>query len=166
MPDENKQENEYIWQKPEDTEIKQKMEDGWIKAWFAIEVLGVNKEVAENAMKTHIDNLCKQKAAVVIDRKFSEITESDFNIKGEARKGFSQTCEVTLIFRNFLSLLDMVTLFGPSAIEILGPKTKEITIEEMQNISNAISGLVHQFAAAGIGGLVIRGEKGMKSPYQ
>ena len=52
-------------------------------------------------------------------------------------------------------LLNAVMTYGPSAIEIVGPNKEEIDISEMQNVANTLAGVVHQFAAAGIGGIVI-----------
>jgi len=46
-------------------------------------------------------------------------------------------------------------LYGPSAIEVLSPPNKQVSAGEIQNIVNTLAGLLHQFAAAGAGGIVI-----------
>ncbi len=57
------------------------------------------------------------------------------------------------------TLVNVVLVYGPSAIEILGPDKKEIPLEEIQNLTNLLAGVVHQFAAAGVGGIVISPER-------
>lgn len=147
------------FKKPDPLVVKQKLKDKWLKAWFAIEVFAVNKETAEAAMREHVKNMCKSREIMVLERKFDEISEREYPVKGESKKGYSQTAEITFICKTFTDLLNMVMLYGPSAIEVLEPNAKEITIDELQNIANILSGVLHQFAAAGIGGLVIRSGK-------
>ena len=45
--------------------------------------------------------------------------------------------------------------YGPSAIEILEPKNIKLELGEAQNVLAEIANLVHRFAQAGIGGVVI-----------
>ncbi|MFH0832494.1 MAG: hypothetical protein V1900_02105 [Candidatus Aenigmatarchaeota archaeon] len=139
-------------------DIKKKRKDGWIEVSFMIEVLGVDKDVVENAMKTHIDKLSKTMYTFVYEKKFSDTNKVENPMKniGEA---YSQIAEVKLFIKDMLSLVSVVLIYGPSAIEIIGPSSKEIKIDEMQNICNVLAGLIHQYAAAGIGGVLITPDK-------
>ena len=49
--------------------------------------------------------------------------------------------------------------YGPSSVEIIGPDKKEISVAETQDIVNLLAGVVHQFAAAGVGGIIITPDK-------
>jgi hypothetical protein len=61
--------------------------------------------------------------------------------------------------KDLFSLINIVIVYGPSSVEIMGPKNKEIKVEEIQRISNVLAGIVHQFASAGIGGIIITPER-------
>lgn len=138
-------------------EINKKRKDGWIEAWFAIEVLAVKEDVAKTSLEQHIEKLSKAKDTFIYEKKFGDVKVVEKPLKN-VEKGYSQICEVRLFVKNFLAMISIVMLYGPSAIEILGPKNLELSIEEMQNITNTIAGIVHQFAAAGAGGIVITPE--------
>lgn len=135
-------------------EIKKKRKDDWIEAWFAIEALAVSEDVVKASLEKHIEKLSKAKDAFVYEKKFSDIKEVEKPLKN-VEKGFSQIVEIKLFVKNLFSMISIVMLYGPSSIEILGPKDMKISIEEMQNIVNTLAGVVHQFASAGVGGIVI-----------
>jgi hypothetical protein len=135
-------------------EIKKRKKEDWLDVWFAIEALGVNKDVVESSLKRHIEKLKNVKDAYVYETNFGEIKHVENPIK-DVKEGYSQIVEIKLLVKNLSILLSIVITYGPSAIEILGPNKKEIDISEIQNIANMLAGIVHQFAAAGIGGIVI-----------
>ncbi len=139
----------------EEYEIEEKIKEGWIKAWFAIEVMASNKELTENALKNHIEKMSRAKDLLIIDKKFLDIEKIEVKDKN-FREAYSQVAEVTFLVKDLFSLVVAVVLYGPSAIEILEPKERKIKIDEIQNISNFIAGLMHQFAQAGPGGIVIK----------
>jgi hypothetical protein len=139
-------------------EIKNKRKDNWIEAWFAIEALAVDKNVVESSLRQHMEKLSKVKDVFVYETKFSEATRVENPIKG-IKEAFSQVVEVKLFIRDLFSLINVVVVYGPSSVEIIGPDKKEIKLEETQRIANVIAGIVHQFASAGIGGIVITPKK-------
>lgn len=137
-----------------DEEIKKKRKDQWIEAWFAIEALATNKETVEGALKRHIENMEHAKDTFVYEKKFTEIKHVENPMKDVA-EGFSQVVEIKLFAKNIFTLINLVILYGPSSIEILGPNEKAVKISELQDLCNVLAGLMHQFAAAGVGGMVI-----------
>ena len=139
-------------------EIKQKKKDNWIEAWFGIEALGVNQEVVESALKKHIDKLSNSKGVFVYETKFGEIKRVEKPMKN-VEVAYSQIVEVRLFLKNLYILVNAVLLYGPSSVEILGPSSKEIKIDEIQNMANLLAALIHQFASAGVGGIIITPEK-------
>jgi hypothetical protein len=135
-------------------EIKKKRKDEWIETWFSIEAMAAKKEVVEESLNTHIEKLKKVKEAFVFEVQFSETTKVDNPMKGIV-EAYSQIVNVKLFVKNLFSLMNIVMVYGPSSIEIMGPDTKKVDMSEMQNIVNNVAGIVHQFAAAGVGGIVI-----------
>ena len=122
-----------------------------IKAWFAFEVLGTSKDSVEDAIKNHVEKLVSLPQVKEIEKSISDATEVEF----KGKPAYSVVAELTADVASFYDLLNIIMVYGPSSVEILEPDNLEISIEEMQNISNVVAGLVHQFAAAGVGGLVI-----------
>lgn len=141
-----------------ENEMKERAEEchnkGWIKAWFAIEVMARDKETAETALKDHIESMEKIKDMFIYDKKFGEVQHVE-NPMRDIAEAYSQISEITVYVKDFYSLINIIVAFGPSSIEILEPKEYKMKIDEMQSLSNVISGLLHQFASAGIGGMVI-----------
>lgn len=135
-------------------DIEKARKDGWIEAWFAIETLGASPDVVEVALKTHIEKLGREADVLIVNREFKPIEEVK-NPPKPLQRGWSQIANVTLLAKDLQALIRLVLMYGPSAIEILAPKSKQITVDEIQNIANSLAGLLHQFAAAGVGGIVI-----------
>ena len=138
--------------------IKNKKKENWIEVWFAIEALAVEKDVVESALKNHVERLSRVKEAFIYEKKFSEAKKVENPVKN-IKEGFSQVVELKLFIKDLFSLINIVIVYGPSSVEIIGPDRKDIKLEEVQRISNVIAGIVHQFASAGLGGIVIAGKK-------
>jgi hypothetical protein len=151
------------------SEVRERMEEcsrkGWIKAWFAIEVMARDKETTEESLKSHIAQMETAKDMFIFDKKFSEIQRVE-NPMRDIKEAYSQVVEITVYVKDFYSFINIVVAFGPSAIEILEPKEYKLRIDEMQSLSNVISGLMHQFASAGIGGMVITPPKKKQPPVE
>lgn len=139
----------------EKSEIEEKIKEGWIKAWFAIEVIATSKELAEKSLREHVEKLSKVKDIFLISKYFKDVQKVD-NPPKNVKEAYSQVAEVTLLARDLLSLIVAIVLYAPSAVEIYEPIEKKIKLDEIQNISNFIASLIHQFASAGLGGIVIR----------
>ena len=145
-----------------DHEIKEKAEklrkEKWIESIFMIEAIAVNKEFVEESLKGHIDKLQSIKDVFVYDVQFMETIKIDKPLKN-IDEAYSQIVEVKLFSKNVFTLLTLIVLYGPSSIEILGPNSTNVNIDELQHISISIADLIHQFAAAGAGGIVMTHSK-------
>ncbi|MBI4015063.1 MAG: hypothetical protein HY365_03875 [Candidatus Aenigmarchaeota archaeon] len=133
-------------------EIRKKREEKWIEAWFMIEVMAVDETVAKEALESHVKKLENETPVFEVVYQDSAKVE---NPTPTVKEAYSKICEVKLFARDVTSLLRLVLMYGPAAIEIMGPKSKDVSMEELQNISNSVAGLMHQFASAGVGGVVI-----------
>lgn len=139
-------------------EIKKRRKENWIEAWFAIEAMAVKEETVKNSLEKHVEMLSKVNDVFIYEKKFSELRKIEKPIEG-IEVAYSQIAEIKLFVKNLFLLTNIVIVYGPSSIEILGPANKEVKIEEIQNISNMLAGVVHQFATAGIGGILISPDK-------
>ncbi len=135
-------------------DIDKKRKEGWYEAVFLIEALGVKEEALTKTLKDHVEKFSKTPDTIVYETKYSDVQKVENPFKG-VDVGYSQFVEVKFITKTLFLLLNAVILYGPSSVEILGPKNREIKIDEVQNIVNILAGVLHQFAAAGMGGIVI-----------
>lgn len=128
-----------------------------IEVWFAIEAVGVTKQAVEDSMKNHISKLEKVSEMQIYDRIFRPVEKlEDISfLPKNIEEAWSQVVELKFFVKKFDDLINIIYVYGPSAVEVLGPESKKISIQEMQDISNTLAGLLHQFAAAGVGGVVI-----------
>lgn len=139
-------------------QIKEKRKEKWFELWFTIEALAVDKQVVENALKKHVEKMEKVKNVLVYETDYGETLRVEKPLKN-VEEGYSQYVKVKLFVKDLPTLISVVMTYGPSAIEVLGPEKKELSISEVQNIVNLLAGIVHQFAAAGVGGIVITPDK-------
>lgn len=139
-------------------EINKKRKDKWFEVAFGIEVLAVSENVAESSLNKHVNKLSKEQGVFVYEKKFSE-TQKVENPMKNVKEAYSRIVNLRLFVKDLSALMHIVTLYGPSSIEILGPSKKEIDLSEVQHVANNLASLVHQFAAAGVGGIVITPEK-------
>jgi len=128
--------------------------NGWIDTWFAIEVLGGSVDIVERSLKEHIEKLAKTESICVYKTDFHPVQEVK-NPPKPLKQGWTKIVNISLLVKDLYTLINTVMMYGPSAIEILSPPSKQVSASEMQNIVNTIAGLLHQFAAAGIGGIIL-----------
>ena len=135
-------------------EVKKKLKDGWIKSWMMIEVLAVNKETADESLKNHLERMKKENKTIIIKEDFKGVQDVE-NPLPDVEKGYSQVVEIELLTQNYEQLMFLTMNYGPSALEILEPDNIKMDLGEAQGILNSISDMIHRFAAAGVGGVVI-----------
>ncbi|MCD6275092.1 MAG: hypothetical protein J7J15_03685 [Candidatus Aenigmarchaeota archaeon] len=145
-----------------DSEIKFKIKElskkNWMKVSLIFEVLGTTREIVEKSLKEHIEKLEKIKTILLYKKDFSKIEEVEKPMKN-VEKAYSQIVETEAMIKDIKTLIIITISYGPSSIEILEPKKIEISAGEIQDISNMISGIIHRFAASGIGGIVATPQK-------
>ena len=145
-----------------DSEIKFKIKElskkKWMKVSLIFEVLGTTREIVEKSLKEHIEKLEKIKTIFLYKKDFSKIEEVEKPMKN-VEKAYSQIVETEAMIKDIKTLITIAISYGPSSIEILEPKKIEISAGEIQDISNMISGVIHRFAASGIGGIIATPQK-------
>ena len=64
------------------------------------------------------------------------------------------------VAKNFRELVQVIIEYGPSAIEILEPSKSQLSMSEAQDVLNNVAGMMHRYAAAGLGGtIIVRGKE-------
>ncbi|MCX6815573.1 MAG: hypothetical protein NT120_01855 [Candidatus Aenigmarchaeota archaeon] len=139
-------------------EINKRKKENWFEVWFNIEALAIEEDIVKSAMKKHIEKFTHVKNVFAYEVTFSDITKVEKPIKN-VEEAYSQVVKAKFFVKDLRTLLNVVLTYGPSSIELIGPHKKEIDIGEVQDIANVLAGLVHQFAAAGAGGIVITPEE-------
>ena len=139
-------------------QIKEKRKEKWFEAWFSIEALAVEKDIVEAALKSHVDKMSDIRDIFIYETEYSDTLKVDNPMKN-VKEGHSQIVKIKFFAKDLMTLIGVVMTYGPSAIEILGPDKREMKVDEVQNIVNLLAGVVHQFAAAGVGGIIITPEK-------
>lgn len=139
-------------------EADSKVKEGWIRAWLMFEVLAVNEQTSRNSLESLLKRLEEDTKSKMYKKEFGEMRKVEKPLRN-IDVAFSLTCEVEVVSKKLDNLVQIVTEFGPSAIEILEPKKLELGAGEAQSILNSISQIMHNFAAAGAGGMVfVRGK--------
>jgi len=131
----------------------EKVGEEWIRAWLMFEVLAVNESTTKNSLESLMNRLENDNRIRMYKKEYGDIKKVEKPIKN-VDVGYSLTCEIELISKKFDNLVQIVTEYGPAAIEILEPKKFDLDAGEAQAILNSISQMMHQFAAAGAGGIV------------
>ena len=144
---------------------KEYLEKGWIRSWMLFEVQALDKDVCETALKTHIEKMSKREDVKIMKVDYAKISKLDPPEqlkKALAAKGIknlhSQVAEVVVLTQNFESLVHVVMNYAPTAIEITAPEKIVLTMRDAQHALSNVADMMHKFAAAGIGGMLISGE--------
>jgi hypothetical protein len=121
------------------------------------EVLAINEKVTKESLETLINKLEKDSRIRMYKKGFGEMRKVEKPLPN-IEFGYSLTCEIELISKKLDDLAQVVSEYGPSAIELLEPLKLSINAGEAQTILNLISSIMHEFAAAGAGGIVFMRE--------
>ena len=139
-------------------QIKHKRKEKWFDVWFSIEALAVDRDVVEDALKSHVNKMGEIKDILIYETEYSDTLKVNNPVKN-VKEAHSQVAKVKFFAKDLMTMIGVVMTYGPSAIEVLGPDKKETKIDEVQNIVNLLAGVVHQFAVAGVGGIIITPDK-------
>jgi len=147
--------------KESDIVSRELIEKGWIKVWAVFEVQAALKDVCINALKKHVDDLGAQSYVKILEKSFTDVDKIDAP-EGLKQRGvknlFTQVSEVTFMVRDFEGVMNAVINYAPTAVEIVAPEKITISMRDAQNALVSVADMMHKFANAGIGGMLIKGE--------
>jgi len=142
-----------------DTKIKQTVEkrikEGWIRVAMMIEVLAVSENASKSALEKHIQKMENEEGVIVYKKDFHSVQKVEKPLPN-VEIGFSCVAEIEIVAKNFDKLVYIVMNYAPSSIEVLEPEKIVLDEGEAQGILNSIADVLHRFAAAGLGGVLIQ----------
>jgi hypothetical protein len=149
-----------------DTKIKVKefADQKWMQVEFTFEVLAMNDLLVKKSLKEHVEKFTSVKGVYVFEKEFSEVEEIE-NPLPHIERAFSQIVTIKAMVRDLKTLIAISISYGPSSIEVLEPRKLDINIGEVQDVANMVSGIIHQIAAAGLGGIVATPKSGKDSGH-
>lgn len=140
-------------------EAKERTASGWFNVWLAFEALAIKPEVVKSSLESLVERLDGDQKVKIYHKEYLEPKKMENPLKG-IKEAWSQVVNIKLISKNFSDLIQVIIEYGPSSIEILAPPKTELVISEAQDILNNVAGMMHRFAAAGVGGaVVVRGKE-------
>jgi hypothetical protein len=134
--------------------VEKRIKDGWIKSTMMIEVLAVTEKAARNSLKKHVEKMEKEDKVMIYRKDFKKVDKVEEPLPN-IPEAYSTVVELELLTQNYDKLVYMIMSYAPSSVEILEPKNIKLDMGEAQGILNSIAELIHKFAAAGIGGVII-----------
>ena len=134
-------------------ESNKKVSEGWIRSWAVFEALGISEDATKKALEVLTKKLESDDRVRMYKKCYGETSKVEKPIKG-IDVGYSITCEVSLVSKNFDNLSQIAIEYGPSAVEIIEPNSVTLKIGEAQCVLNSISNMMHRLAASGAGGIV------------
>ncbi len=127
---------------------------GWLRSLLIFEVIAAKEETTKSAIETHLKKLEDDQRVKIYKKEVSDIIKVE-KPTPKIDSAYSIHSEIELVSNSFDRLMQIVIQYGPSSIELLEPKKIELPLNDAQGLLNSVSQLMHQFAAAGIGGFVI-----------
>lgn len=144
-----------------DLKVDELLSKGWMKVWMIFEVQAADKAVCVSSLKKHVKDMGSLDSVEIIDESFAGVDKIEAP-EGLKKRGvnalFAQVSEVTIMARDFEGLVNVVINYAPSAVEIMAPEKITITMRDAQNSLASVADMMHKFARAGIGGVVIKGD--------
>ena len=117
--------------------IKEKINQGWIRCVVVIEVLGKPADYIDEVLKTAVGHLEKENYMHIIDKKFYEPKPVE-NL-------FSTFTEIEFIIKDFKALLDFIVSYMPSNIEIIEPSDITLSLQDANDFVNRVAVKIHQY---------------------
>lgn len=135
-------------------EVREKVDQGWIRARAFIEAMAVKEDTARKALEGHVEKIEKQDGIDIYKKEFDEPEVVDNPPTNKVEKAYSQIYELEFIVSSVKNLVTFSMIYGPSSVEVIEPDKKEVKVDEMQDIANSVAALIHQYASQGAGGIV------------
>ena len=120
----------------DESQIREKLDEGWIRSSVIIEVMGLPVEHVESTLKLVLEHFREEKGLVVV----SEVSHPAEENK---EKLFSTFAEIDCMMRDFIVLNKIVFDYMPASIEITHPNDFRLPALEVSDFVNDTLGLLH-----------------------
>jgi len=132
------------------TNIKQKVEEGWIYCRVVVEMLGKPIEHVDKSIRGVLDKIKEEKDFIVIKGKLAKPKKRETGVKeaGVIQEMWSTFAEVELLFKDLTAVTYFCFEYMPSSIEIIEPQTFSARAIEMSEFFNDLQTKLHQVVMA------------------
>ena len=132
-----------------ESELREKMKNGWIHAIATFEIAGKPKQHVEESLDKYLENIQKDERIIIVQEEREEAIEHDDGI-------FSAFAELDIIVESLETFTWLCLNFSPASIEIIEPDVLKIQARDLTNWLNDLLSKLHEVASE------IRTERGSK----
>lgn len=129
-------------EKMEKTEIREKLNKGWLQVALIIELLGKPKDYLEKVIDAAIDHLGEEKGVVLLKK-----TVHPANLAEGAQDAFTTFGEAEILTEDMAKLIGIIFDYMPSSVEIVEPSTLNLKLEDANALLNDLATRMHHYDA-------------------
>ncbi|MBI2549700.1 hypothetical protein HYV83_00780 [Candidatus Woesearchaeota archaeon] len=119
-----------------EAEIREKLEQGYLRISTVIEIVGAPKEHVEGTLRLVLKQLREETGTIVLGGKVHEPkAQGPF---------FSTFAELQVLVKNFAALVNICFNYMPSSVEIVEPTQFKLAPLEFSNLFNDLLGRLHE----------------------
>ena len=120
-----------------ESEIREKIDQGWFRLKIILEILGFPKE--------HIEKTTGLVAKRFGELKYINVITSEISVpKSVSEKSWSSFIELEIVVASFSDMIGLIMDYLPSSVEILEPRTFTEDIANLTDILNDFATRLHQ----------------------
>jgi hypothetical protein len=120
-----------------DSQIRERLQKGWVRAIITFEVVGKPAKHVEKALADFMENIKKDERIVFLREEMEPALEHEDGM-------FGTFCEAEMLVQNLEVLTWLSINFSPASIEIVDPDTLHIPARDVQNWLNDLLAKVHE----------------------
>jgi len=124
----------------EKVNLREKLNEGYVRAVLIIEVLGKPAEYVTSALKTILGAMKKDKALIVYDQKFYDPKQVE-----KFPSFYTAFIEVELLANNFRKLMEVCFDYMPSSLEVMEPPELKLNINDANLVINDLASRLHKY---------------------
>jgi len=122
------------------SELRERMERGWLKVLITFELAGKPKEHIEGTLKAYVENVKGDQRIAALSEEFADAIEHEDGI-------WSAFCEMEALVMNLETLTWIAINFMPAAIEVLEPERPELESRDVTAWLNDLLAKLHETSA-------------------
>jgi len=122
-------------------EIKERMDEGWIRVLITFELVGKPRKHIEQTLHAYLTNIKQDERILSINEEYAEPMEQEGGM-------FSTFCEFETLVENLEVLTWLAVNFMPASIEILEPDRLTFEGRELNNWYNDLISKLHEVSGS------------------
>jgi uncharacterized ferredoxin-like protein len=121
---------------------------------MVFESVATSKQESVESIADHIDALENEKPVELVSRDEDEV-EKMKDPHPDIEEGFSKVIEVNAEIEGIDSAIRIINDYGPTYIQVTGPDTLEVSLEQSQKALQKVASTMQQYAQMGAGGVLM-----------